>query len=251
MFEGKASVTANMCMGPSAFLLRMRAPAVAREAEPGQFVLLRVSTTYDPLLRRPFSICRTVGDEVEILYKVVGRGTSLLSEARPGDELEVMGPLGRGFMPPQGTPLLVAGGMGVAPLAFWAGKLRDMGHEPEVLLGAATSGELFGRKLLEDAGARVEVATEDGSEGFAGTVTELLGRVLEPSHHVYACGPRGMLRKVVALTEEMEVPCQISVEEVMACGVGACMGCAVRAREGGYLLVCRDGPVFDGRKLVL
>jgi len=251
MYEGKVPIAAHIPVGPRVFLLRIRASQVAREATPGQFLLLRVAPTHDPLLRRPFSVCRAAGDEVEVLYRVVGRGTALLSERRPGDELEVMGPLGRGFRPPDGSPLLVAGGMGVAPLIFWAQRLRKMGYDPTVLLGAASEGELFGEDLLREVGAEVQIATEDGSRGFGGTVVELLERVLEPFHCVYACGPSGMLKRVVVLAEAKGVPCQISVEEAMACGVGACMGCAVRARAGGYLLVCRDGPVFDGGEVAL
>jgi len=251
VFEGKVPITSHISVGRRAFLLRIGASQVAREAAPGQFLMFRVGPTYDPLLRRPFSVCRVVGEEVEVMYRVVGRGTALLSERRPGEELKVLGPLGRGFRPPHGPPLLVAGGMGVAPLIFWAQRLRELGYGPTVLLGAASAGELLGEGILREVGAEVRVATEDGSLGFRGTVVELLERELEPSHFVYACGPSGMLRRVVALVEAKGLPCQISVEEVMACGVGACMGCAVRARAGGYLLACKDGPVFDGEEVTL
>jgi dihydroorotate dehydrogenase electron transfer subunit len=220
----------------------------------------------DPFLPRAFSIYRIArrGDSppvVEILYKVLGKGTQYLARMEPSQEVEVLGPLGNAFTLPDGDarPVLVAGGIGVPPIAALA---TQMSREPraesrvEVFLGGKTSEDILCVKDFEEAGAAVHITTEDGSLGTKGLITDLL-RPFLITHHgsrfaIYTCGPPGMLAAVAGLAEECAIPCQVSVEANMACGFGACMGCAieVKAAVQAYKLVCKDGPVFDSREIV-
>jgi dihydroorotate dehydrogenase electron transfer subunit len=255
---------------------------------PGQFVMVRPSFAADPFLPRAFSIYRIAPaadgavPAVEILYKVLGKGTQCLSRMATGQEVEILGPLGNSFTVPEGvdTAVLVAGGIGVPPIAALAQHL----HNPQtairdrlVFLGGKTSEDILCVKDFEAAGATVHVTTEDGSRGTRGLITDLLGPFLascgdrvtwqsgkqedptRPVAHspgrlsIFTCGPPGMLAAVARLAETFGVPCQTSVEANMACGFGACMGCAIGARSNGsgpkYKLVCKDGPVFESREL--
>ena len=250
-----AKLLNNQPVGPEIFLLTLEAPAIAAEARPGQFVMLRVGPGPEPLLARPFSIHGTDGGKLLILYQVKGKGTKLLAQARPGQELLAWGPLGRGFDLDAERPVLVAGGMGIAPLAFAAERLEERGAAFDAFYGLASkeafiawdsvSGE--GAFYLEDWGWRG--ASEDGSIGLHGLVTEPLRTRLEQNGDrpgaVLACGPLPMLKAVALLCAEFEVACQTSLEAPMACGVGACLGCAIPGAGGGYLRACQEGPVMD------
>ncbi len=206
-----------------------------------------------------------VGDEpgpvVEILYKVLGKGTQCLARMEPGQEVEILGPLGNSFTLPDGLEqaVLVAGGIGVPPIAALATQMRNAEcgvRNAEVFLGGRTSEDILCVKDFEEAGAEVHITTEDASLGVRGLVTDLLRPFLLTPHSsrltLYTCGPPGMLAAVAKLAEEYGVPCQASVEANMACGFGACMGCAVevKGKAKGYKLVCKDGPVFDSREIV-
>ncbi len=235
---------------------------------PGQFIMLKVSGSYDPLLRRPFGIFGLSrpgagadsgsgeGTILEIVYKVVGKGTTIMSSLRPGEELDIMGPLGNGFPElEEGQELLmVAGGIGIAPFKLLAQKYPDS----ILLFGAKDSSEAVLVNDIKDLGIRVKVATMDGSRGEKGPVTDLMIGELNRRSVVYACGPPGMLRTVSKLSYENRVQCFVSLERAMACGVGACLGCAVKtkspeqgsekAENSGFdnlKMVCSDGPVFD------
>jgi dihydroorotate dehydrogenase electron transfer subunit len=227
------------------------------EAQPGQFLMLSPGTRggaerYDPLLPRPMAIFRTrrMGGEaaVEVLYKVVGRGTRLLADARPGDVVRLVGPLGKGF--PEPSPgervLLVGGGTGVASL-FELARRSSKRARVSVLLGARSAADLMGRADFENLDADLQVATDDGSDGAEGFVTELLEQeiVRGEAARVYACGPTLMMRRAAEITEAAGLPCFVSLENRMACGFGVCLGCAVPRKDEGYHLVCRDGPVFE------
>jgi dihydroorotate dehydrogenase electron transfer subunit len=199
-----------------------------------------------PHLPRAFSVLRATGQpealELHFLIEDVGPGTRRLCELTPGEALQVVGPLGQGFRPPREDrcPILVGGGVGIAPLAIWQDELAP---DVQVLLGFRDGGRAHGSALLRNA----RVATDDGSVGHHGPVTELLGEALsaaEPSAEVYACGPPGMLEAVRLLCAEREVPAQLALESGMACGFGACFGCVVPTRKG-YLRLCLDGPVLD------
>ncbi|MDI3281314.1 MAG: dihydroorotate dehydrogenase electron transfer subunit [Bacillota bacterium] len=257
--------------------LTLAAPELARRAEPGQFLLVRtaLASSLDPLLRRPFSVCDADPErgEVRIHFQVVGRGTAFLAERRPGERLDVLGPLGRGFslprwLRPGEEVLLVGGGAGAAPLPLLALRARAAGLRPVAFLGAATLQALPLAEVLRAAGAEVHLATLDGSAGRRGTVVEALeawlaGRAPATGPRLLsACGPRGMLLAVARLARRFNLPCQVSLEERMACGLGACLGChcgqqlaELRAAAGWEEKpapepagvgprVCADGPVF-------
>jgi dihydroorotate dehydrogenase electron transfer subunit len=288
MFQLVAPVLTNDRIAPGIYRLSLKAPSIARSAKSGQFVHLRLPGPSSLILRRPFSIHRTAGGAVKMLYKVVGPGTESLARMRRGEFLDLLGPLGTWFDSPEpGHPaLLVAGGMGIAPLAFLTDALRNQkpNGKPStpvtMLLGTARRSALFGALRLKARGVKLLFSTEDGSLGFKGLVTELLEKTLDRReanvYHtrqgsslagplsgraptIYACGPRDMLARVAAIASGRGLRCYVSLEERMACGVGACLGCVVRVRtpragrmaQGPkYARVCRDGPVFDAEDIV-
>jgi len=233
-------------------LLRLRALEVALLAEPGQFVHIRVREGPIPLLRRPYSVAMVEGDEIALLIERRGLGSSLLFNTREGERVEVLGPLGRGFTLNigLGRRLLVAGGVGVAPLLFLGRRLLERGEEFTLIVGARTKALLpLPRELCE--GLRVEVATEDGSLGFKGTAVDALREALSKGDgraFVQACGPLGMLRAIEELRQERGFEGEVSVEARMGCGIGACMGCAIPVRGEGnkvrYVRACTEGPVL-------
>jgi dihydroorotate dehydrogenase electron transfer subunit len=234
--------------------------------QPGQFAMLAAAAAWGagederPFLPRAFSVARWGGGEAHYLLEGVGPGTHRLCELRAGDGVWVLGPLGVGFMAPDfgvdpgrdqgaeaGPPrraILVGGGVGIAPLAI----LQDaLGEAATVLLGFRDSARAVGARLLHDA----QVATDDGSVGYHGLVTDLLAAELDRDAHatVYACGPAPMLEATRALCAARAVPAQLALESGMACGFGACFGCVVPVRGGGYARVCVEGPVFDAARL--
>jgi dihydroorotate dehydrogenase electron transfer subunit len=246
---------------PGVFRLTFPSREMAKMATPGQFVMIKPKSMAEPLLPRPISIHRAGNGRIDLLVRVVGEGTRRISELRPGEVLEVKGPLGRGFqIDPQKVPLLVAGGMGAAPLLFLAEKLArsggwENGKRPVLFIGGRAKRELLALGEFRRTGLKVLVATEDGSLGQKGLVTERLRTYLEARPTggiIYACGPAGMLRAVADLAVRTGTPCQVSLEERMACGMGACLGCAVALRQEdgpGYVQVCQDGPVFEAREI--
>lgn len=237
--------------------LELEAPAIARLANPGQFIHLRVSGLEFSALRRPFSIYDVAGERLSILYKTVGRGTEQLSRLRPGDTLTALGPLGNGF-PVQSegqTPILVAGGYGVAPLAFLANRLPTKGV---LMVGGRTADDILGVEAFTALGWEVQVATLDGSRGTDGLVTALLDdwlskHAMQPTEF-YACGPYGMLRAVAERVIPTDSRAWLSLDKHMVCGVGACLACVQRLRrpDGTTWIarVCRDGPIFEAREIV-
>ena len=233
--------------------------------DPGQFYMLAAAERWGggaderPFLPRAFSVMRRHEDgTLDFMLEDVGPGTRRLAELRPGDGLWLLGPLGQGFAPPRDgrRPILVGGGVGTAPLAIWSDALRDeailrdeaSGEGPLVLLGFRDAAHADGAELIP--GARV--ATDDGSVGHKGLVTELLRLELTRDDvaeaEVYACGPPLMLEAVRALCAELDVPAQLALESGMACGFGACFGCVVPTTSG-YVRLCVDGPVLDAAML--
>ena len=272
-----AIVACNRPISSAYLHLGIAAPAFPATFRAGEFVMIRPSWVGDPFLPRAFSIYRIStrssgagsppGDTppvIEILYKVLGRGTQCLSRMEPGQEIEILGPLGNAFTLPDDLEqaILVAGGIGVPPIAALAAQVAQIRNSKfeirnlEVFLGGKTSEDILCVKDFEEAGAGVHITTEDGSLGTRGLITDLLRPFLLTPHAsrltLYTCGPPGMLETVARLAEESAVPCQVSVEANMACGFGACMGCAVEVKGDGksYKLVCKDGPVFDSREIV-
>ena len=212
---------------------------------PGQFAMLALDPSgarCDPLLPRPMAVFRGSGERLEFRFEVVGRGTRLLAELRAGEMLGVVGPLGNGFPEPEGRPLLVGGGTGIASLYEFA----DAHAEARVLLGGRTREAILGLAEFEALPARLDVTTEDGSLGHPGRVTDLLAPVA--GDELFACGPTPMMRRVAELARAAGVPCWVSLESQMACGFGVCLGCAVPT-AGRYGYVCSDGPIFDAAAL--
>jgi dihydroorotate dehydrogenase electron transfer subunit len=249
-------------LAPGVFRLVFSDGAIARQAKPGQFLMIRPVKFREPLLPRPFSIHRTQGNLIEILFKVVGLGTEQLAEVRAGDLLEVRGPLGRGFQVDLSKePVLVAGGMGVAPLLFLAETLSNLKKWPfkfpaKLLVGAKSKSELVCLREFEKACVEVLVATEDGSSGHKGLVTDLLKKLFpnkEPAIAIYACGPNPMSKALARWAGQRKVAAQVSLEARMACGLGACLGCVVaKKNQAGiaYVNVCTEGPVFEANEIV-
>ncbi len=200
---------------------------------------------------------------MELLYEVVGQATEILSHRKPGEHLDVIGPLGNGFnLTPNTynlTPILVAGGMGVAPLLFLAEKLvksQVTSHKPQavVLIGSKTKDQIICEKEFKDLGYDVKIATDDGSRGFKGKVTDLLRSFLRTTNDerrttIYACGPKPMLKEINRVSKKYNIPAQVSLEEHMACGIGVCLGCVVNTKEG-FKRVCKEGPVFSGNEII-
>ncbi len=256
VIEQDAEIVFNKRVAVGAFLMGLRSPEIAAEARPGQFVMIRVGQDMDPLLRRPFSICGVHDDLVLVLYKVVGRGTRIMSDTGEGELLKVLGPLGKGFVRPSAGQhaILAAGGMGIAPLMFLA---RSMAPESYTFFAGFGSADQIVRADEPGlSGIKMSIATDDGSAGHHGLVTELLEKgpasLSGDCRMVFSCGPRPMLKAVAAITHERAIPCQVSLEAAMACGLGACQGCAVKAAPGqdrAYWHVCQDGPVFDATDL--
>ncbi|MDF1543058.1 MAG: dihydroorotate dehydrogenase electron transfer subunit [Anaerosomatales bacterium] len=246
-------VVANDRVASGVGLVVLHAPRTAATVRPGQFVHLRISRESAALLRRPFSVHRVRGERIEILYQVLGTGTRLLAERGAGEEMDLIGPLGHGWEIPPGIThaLLVAGGLGAAPLGMLAEELAARGVAVTVALGAPTEERLIARDLFETVARRFETATDDGSCGVEGFVTGVCESLLadEALDLVYTCGPEQMQRIVAAQAAEAGVSCQVSLERLMACGIGACLSCVVRTNEG-QKRACVDGPVFDAATLL-
>ena len=285
VFQAKAKIVYSKRIKDSYFKSILSSPRIALGALPGQFVNIKVSECNELLLRRPFSIHRVNGPNIEILYEVLGKGTQILAQKKPGEYLDIIGPLGNGFdalcAKRSTLSILVAGGMGVAPLIFLAEKLAEIknqksspfakasGDSPSkleerrrtkikiiVLIGAKTKKQILCEQEFKKLGCEVKIATDDGSRGFKGKVTDLLNDFLQANrqtgkqaNYIYACGPRPMLKEIANISQKHNISAQISLEEHMACGIGACLGCVVNTKNG-YQRVCKEGPVFAADEIV-
>lgn len=256
----KANLVSNEAVGPDIHLLTLEAAEIARAARPGQFVMLKVAPGPDPLLARPFSVHGIQGDNLLLLFQARGKGTRLLAQAKPGQELTMWGPQGRGFdLGQTQRPVLVAGGMGVAPLAFAAEQLSETVDEVRLLYGLSGAAgldplmDLF-KERLDPVKVTLSFCTDDGSLGHKGLVTDLLEKSLSSSQPlkpdlVITCGPLPMLKAVARICGKQKVACQVSLEAPMACGVGSCQGCVQPLAGGGYLRVCQEGPVLPAEQV--
>jgi dihydroorotate dehydrogenase electron transfer subunit len=234
-------------------------PEIASAARPGQFVMVRPDNSLEPFLPRPFSIHRvnTEGGELELLYRVVGQGTFKMSGLTAGDSMVVVGPLGKGFRfdQPFENVDIVAGGIGVAPLVFLTEVLVGRfvpSDRIRVFIGGATADDVLCRGEFAALNIDTRTATDDGSLGYHGFVTEPFEKAIKARipAMVFACGPPAMLRTVARITAAENIPCQVSVESMMACGIGACLGCAIKINNSvDYKHVCREGPVFNAGEL--
>jgi dihydroorotate dehydrogenase electron transfer subunit len=264
----KTTILSNQEVSPDYYRMKILAPGVSALASPGQFVMLRAQATEEPLLRRPFGIFDTgmlpsdcdglPGKEyVEILYKVVGRGTRLMRELHEGDRVELLGPLGQGFeLADQGREqILVGGGIGLVPLYMLASELVKT-SKVRLLIGGRSRKDVLVVTEFERLGVETYVSTDDGTLGEQGPVTQVLERKLNkyPDAAVYACGPMPMLEAVQRICQPRQVDLQVSLEAFMACGVGACLGCVVKGAghsdtDPRYLCTCKEGPVFRADQL--
>ncbi|MDZ4178200.1 MAG: dihydroorotate dehydrogenase electron transfer subunit [Coriobacteriia bacterium] len=247
-----ATVVANERLTDGIGSIVLRCPQVAAHVRPGQFVHLRIARGRDFILRRPFSIHRVHGENVEIVFQVLGRGTRELSLLGRDTLLDLVGPLGHGWEMPDDLThvLLVGGGLGAAPLGMLAEELSARGVAVTVALGAPGAGRLVARDLFERVARQVACCTDDGSAGAHGFVTLATSELLSAHSFdcVYACGPEVMQRAVAAQAVEAGVRCQVSLERLMACGIGACLSCIVTTRDGSKR-ACVDGPVFAAEEV--
>jgi len=245
--QERASIISNREIMPGTYLVWLESPRIATEAGPGQFVMVRCGE--GTLLRRPFSIHQVDGNnksELAFLFRVVGKGTSWLSQCKAGDRLDLLGPLGNGYTihPASRKLLLVAGGIGIAPLRFLAQEALNKGYSVKLLLGAETAAQLYPDHLLPLEARPVTTTTEDGTAGKRGMVTDLLPDFAPGADQVFACGPAAMYHSMANNCPQLKGrPVQVSLEVRMGCGLGACYGCSVRTRTG-LKQVCKDGPVF-------
>jgi len=262
-----AEVTSNQLLSADYNVVSLAAPAIASATAPGQFVMVKAGAGYDPLLRRPFSVFEVLRDErgaktgISLLNKRIGKSTELLYDARPGQRIACLGPLGRPFTPvePPTDAWMVAGGVGLAPFATLADSLRAGGVRSTLFYGARRAAELFYLEFFRQRGVELVVTTEDGTAGERGRIVEPLDRALasrltRAAVMIYACGPEGMLAATAKTAARYARPCQVSVERTMGCGLGGCYGCVVPVRDerGGVHQVrsCLAGPVLSGDQII-
>ncbi|MDX2493348.1 MAG: dihydroorotate dehydrogenase electron transfer subunit [Desulfuromusa sp.] len=264
----KTIVLSNQEISPGYFRMKILAPGYSQSSKPGQFVMFRVQRSLPPLLRRPFGIFRVgfmpadcegmpAKEFIELIYKVVGSGTEIMQRLHHGDPVELLGPLGEGFDlgDPDEEKILVGGGIGLVPLYPLAEKLVE-NSRVRLLMGGRTRDDIIVVTEFERLGVGTYVSTEDGSLGEEGLVTRVLERKLDkyPKSTVYACGPMPMIEAVQKICHERGTPLQVSLEALMACGVGACLGCVVKGAghtevKPRYLCTCTSGPVFNAEEL--
>ena len=253
MFVINAPVAETLELENQIFLLKIFSPEIASVIKPGQFLNIRVSASYFPLLRRPFSVCDITGDHFFIMFNIYGEGTKQLARKQPGEMIDILGPLGNGFnlSDDYDTAVIAAGGLGAAPFPY----LTRMIHKDKEIItfvGGKSHADLIKYGLVN-----INLSTDDGSEGYKGTVVDLLSSRLpefsEKRIKIFGCGPNAMLRSLKELAVSNDINCEVSTECVMACGFGICQGCPIEAadQKDKYLLVCKDGPVFNVKDVVI
>ncbi len=259
MLEQTVTIVANERDTDQYFRLVLHAPQIAPLIQPGQFAHVRILPLKDALLRRPFSIFQVGTDTFSILYKTVGKGTAVLSRMRAGEKLSVIAPLGHGFTVPENggeTPLLIAGGYGMAAMFLLAQRSPQKGI---VFVGGRRRVDILCEKEFAAIGWEVRVATEDGSHGEKGLVTQPLLKEIGNrkseigNRKLFACGPTPMLKAIGKIAEDFNLPCELSMDEHMCCGVGTCLTCVTPVKAGDtweYQRTCTEGPVFDSRAIV-
>lgn len=247
-----AEIVQSYELGNSVYIIQVKSPEIASIAKPGQFCNIKVSVSTFPLLRRPFSICDVEGDIVSFMFNVYGEGTRMLAHKKIGENLDILGPLGNGFELNGNyeTAIIAAGGLGAAPFAFFT-RVLPSDKKIYTFIGGRSDQDIitYGTK-------NYLVATDDGSKGFKGNVVELLGangELLDSQNiKIFGCGPTAMLRSLKEFCMANNYDCEVSTECAMACGFGICQGCPIEANDKeGYYLVCKDGPVFNIRKVVI
>ncbi len=265
-YDIHTAILSNEEAAEAHYLLRCECAEIAKHARPGQFIHVMIPQGSGLLLRRPFTIYTVEGSEITMLYQIIGDGTKQLSEMPKDAPLQVLGPLGNTFnytTKPE-PAILVGGGAGIASLMLLAVALRKKGIETLGLVGAQYHARLLSVADLESIGITVYIATDDGSVGYHGYITDLLTDLLKGSRNrgcksllhptIYACGPHGMLSAVTKIAADFEVPAQIAMENRMGCAMGVCLGCVCPVRTGTdsfeYQRVCTEGPVFNAADIV-
>ena len=274
MAREKCVVLENKKVAPGHFVLTCASSTISKNARPGQFVQILCEESMDPLLPRPFSFLTATQKNFSVLYQVVGKGTAALAQKKKRDFLWVLGPLGNGFtlkdsrqntvgrrqekqQQSLSTFVLVGGGVGIPPLYHLAQFLVKK-MKPEnihVFLGARNKSLLLCEKEFKKLGAELHLATDDGSKGKKGFVTKILEDFIKSRKNtkIYACGPTPMLKAVSLVSQKYAAPCEVSVEVPMACGFGACIGCAIKVKSGAghrFAIACTEGPVFQAKDIV-
>ena len=251
--QHNAKVISNEKICEKFYHLRLDATSVARQALPGSFIHIRIADGLKPFFRRPFSIYRAK-KYVEILYEVVGEGTAILASKNKNETLDIFGPLGNTFSMPSKKikqVVMIAGGIGIAPLFILSDFFKGKRYDITLLYGGRTKGHVFNFGEFKKNGCKVYVATNDGSVGTKGYVSNLFGKIkINKQTMLYTCGPKPMMKMVKLFAHAHNLPAEASCEEIMACGVGTCLGCSIKTTQG-FKTVCNDGPVFDIHKIIL
>ncbi len=251
LFDETVAIVENKRINEKYFKLIFRSKNLARNVKPGQFLMMQIGDKHDPFLRRPFSYYRVSSDRIEVLYEILGYGTRLLSQKKKGDEVKVMGALGKSFAvkSPRKKRVLVAGGVGVPPLVFFAEKNKA----DYLLIGTKSKQEVMPKKELSKVKSKILFSTDDGSYGVKGRVTLLLEDIIEKEGaeniFIQTCGPMPMMNAVMMLAKKYEIPGEASLDKTMGCGMGICLGCMVKTQDG-WVPSCTEGPIFSFDKLV-
>lgn len=252
MIKEKSRVESIQILSNNNYLIKVYSPLIANEIKPGQFCNIKVSNTDFPLLRRPFSICDVEGNNLIFIFDIHGEGTKLLAKKQPGDDLDILGPLGNGFDIDGSYEIavIIGGGIGSAPFPYL---IKSLPSDKKIFcfVGGKTN-----QHVIKYGMKNIFVATDDGSEGYHGTIVDLFIKELsafsDNKIRIFACGPNPMLKSLQEIVIKNNYDCQISVECAMACGFGICQGCPVEKSEcDGYYLVCKDGPVFNANSVIL
>lgn len=249
MKQFKSEITSNIQLCDEYYQISFTWPEDMPPPGAGQFFTIRVNNGLTPLLRKPFAFSAFKNNQAEMIYQIRGTGTKLLAEKKAGSKVDILAPLGNTFSEPEKGkhPVLIAGGIGTGPIFYFAEYLQSKGYNPLVVAGYRTQSLVPEKAVPQD--IKTIICTDDGSMGFKGNTIQYV-KTLDNLENtlLYACGPNVMLKAASDLAEEYDIPCEVSMEEYMACGIGACMGCVVKVKtDKQFLRVCKDGPVFDGR----
>ncbi len=239
-FEIEATTLDNRLVAEKTFGIWLYAPQIAHTAIPGQFVMVSAGEKF---LRRPFSIASVSGGRIFLLIRVIGEGSAIISSLRRNENAKILGPFGNGFPDDIDSPILVGGGIGIAPMIFAAQHLKNIGANFKIIYGEQSSKKIIADELLPD---RIEISTDDGGFGLCGTAVDLL--LKNNPAPIFACGPEPMLKKIAKIAAQWNVPAFFSLEARMACGFGVCQGCVIKTKVG-YKRVCADGPVFQAENI--
>jgi dihydroorotate dehydrogenase electron transfer subunit len=254
MNDYTGTVAKNRIVDESIHIIGLEVPGFNGIAEPGQFAMLKADDGYDPFLRRPYSIFGCSEGSMDFLVKIVGAGSECIALKPEGSELTLLAPLGKGFsLAEKGQHIIVAGGMGIAPLWFLASTMQHRNVAFSLIFGEQTHSQLG--HMVDARFENARLVTDDGSYGSRGLATETLSSLMdehaEEEITVYGCGPGAMLERLADIVKEKGVRAYISLETRMACGLGVCLGCSVKKNDGsGYITVCRDGPVFNAEEVI-